>query len=73
MKWLKDSVVVVTGAASGIGRGIAEAVSPYGARVALKGMDSSEFIIIGNSAIRSFAQNRLNEVAAALDQIDKRS
>lgn len=40
MRGLRDRVVVVTGAAAGIGRGLAEAFADQGARLVLADLDA---------------------------------
>jgi 3-oxoacyl-[acyl-carrier protein] reductase len=66
VKPLDERVAVVTGAASGVGRGIAEVLSAEGARVAIADVDATA----GESLAEELRDNGLQAIALEVDVTD---
>ena len=69
MQRLTDQVAVVTGAASGIGRGIASVLAAEGARVVICDLDAE----LGESTATSLQAQELDVLAVATDVTDRAS
>lgn len=68
---LNDKIAIVTGAAKGIGRGIAEVLAKKGAKVVVTDIEKAEGVeFVCDVSSRGSVENLINEVKAKYDRVD---